>query len=369
MRVFRVPSVLGRLSVAGAAAALLVAGSAAPAFACAGLFAPGADIQLLRTSTLAAYADGVEHYITSFDFTGGGAEVGSIIPLPDVPTKVERGGDWTLQRLDIETAPPAPELSALAASDSAGGRSAEVLLEAEVDALDITVLRGGADEVGRWALDNGFALTPDAPEVLDFYAQRSPIFMAARFDLTRAAERDQSIGTGTPVHLTIPTDDPWVPLRILGLGKPADEAVQADVYLLTGDRPNLLPAPASAGLVRTFDEQATDLLLSDLRSDAGMEWVPQEMWLTKLAIDEQAGDLRYDLAIDDSGSSEPSVIDAGYPVPGGFDGPSDGPGGDGRLLSVSAPVGDTNRVPVAAVGAAAALLAIVLLGVWRRAAA
>ena len=36
-------------------------------------------------------------------------EVGSIIPLPGVPTKVVKGGDWTLQRLLIETQPPAPE--------------------------------------------------------------------------------------------------------------------------------------------------------------------------------------------------------------------------------------------------------------------
>ncbi|HSH22736.1 MAG TPA: hypothetical protein VK975_01590 [Acidimicrobiales bacterium] len=29
-------------------------------------------------------------------------ENGSIVPLPDVPTAVERGGDWTLQRLARE---------------------------------------------------------------------------------------------------------------------------------------------------------------------------------------------------------------------------------------------------------------------------
>jgi len=53
----------------------------------------------VRTTTLAAYHDGVERYVTSFEFTGEGEEVGSIIPLPDVPTDVVRGGDWTLQRL------------------------------------------------------------------------------------------------------------------------------------------------------------------------------------------------------------------------------------------------------------------------------
>ena len=77
--------------------------------------------------------------------------------------------------------------------------SAEVLLETEVDALDLTVLRGGADEVGAWAADNGFFLSPDAPEMLDFYAERSEIFLAARFDASRADELDQQVGSSTPV--------------------------------------------------------------------------------------------------------------------------------------------------------------------------
>ena len=56
-------------------------------------------------------------------------------------------------------------------------------------------------------------------EVLDFYAERSPIFLAAVFDADAAAARGQAVGDGTPVHVTIPTDNPWVPLRILALGK------------------------------------------------------------------------------------------------------------------------------------------------------
>ena len=47
----------------------------------------------------------MERYVTSFQFTGEGEEVGSIIPLPDIPTDVVRGGDWTLQRLAQEVAP------------------------------------------------------------------------------------------------------------------------------------------------------------------------------------------------------------------------------------------------------------------------
>src|SRR5262245_28270202 len=78
---------------------------AAPASACGGLVGENGTIRLDRTTTLAGYHDGVEHYITSFKFTGEGKEVGSIIPLPGVPTLVERAGDWTLQRLEREVAP------------------------------------------------------------------------------------------------------------------------------------------------------------------------------------------------------------------------------------------------------------------------
>ena len=80
------------------------------------------------------------------------------------------------------------------------------------------MLKGGGDEVGQWALENGFLLTPDAPEVLDFYADRSPVFMAAKFDAQRALALGQGAGDSTPIMATIPTDDPWVPVRILGLG-------------------------------------------------------------------------------------------------------------------------------------------------------
>ncbi len=303
------------LSLAVAAAALVI--TAAPTLACGGLIGPNGAVNLLRTTTFAGYHDGVEHYVTSFEFAGGGGAFGSITPLPGIPTDVVRGGDWTLQRLVRETEPPDfafEAFSAAGARDSVA--EAEVLLETTIDALDITILRGGGDEVGLWAKNHGFRLPPDAPEVLDFYADRSPIFMAAAFDADAAAERGQAIGDGTPVHLTIPTDNPWVPLRILGLGKGAGETVEADVYLLTDIRPAMLPNAGAAfesdGLILDHSAPATESLLADLRSDAGMEWVPEDAWLTKVVIDTAAGQLDFDLALDASGAGQPSPIDAGY---------------------------------------------------------
>src|SRR4030095_6266206 len=107
----------GRRSIALAAGLLLVAISAAPALACGGLIGPNGAVNLLRTTTLAGYHDGVEHYVTAFEFAGGGGAFGSLTPLPGVPTSVEKGGDWTLQRLIQETEPqPAFALDAVRAS-------------------------------------------------------------------------------------------------------------------------------------------------------------------------------------------------------------------------------------------------------------
>ena len=294
-------------------AALLL--SAAPVLACGGLIGPNGAVNLLRTTTLAGYHDGVEHYVTAFQFAGGGGAFGSLTPLPGVPTSVEKGGDWTLQRLIRETQPQlffAGESARLSAADSA-----EEIMKVRIDALDITVLRGGAAQVGQWAKDHGFRLPPDAPEVLEFYASRSPIFLAAAFDGEAALARGQAIGDGTPVHITIPTPNPWVPLRVLALGKTGDERIEADVYLLTDIAPAMLPAPSGRnGIALTHSAAATESLLTDLRSDKGMDWIPESAWLSQIVIDASADQLRFDLAIDASGQGTPSRVQAGLEIPG-----------------------------------------------------
>jgi hypothetical protein len=283
-----------RIAGVAAFALTLVIVAAAPAAACGGLVGENGTIQLTRTSTLAAWHDGIERYVTSFEFTGAGEEVGSIVPLPGVPTKVERGGDWTLQRLQREIRPPVPETFALA-SGSALSDKAEVLQQTTVDALDITILRGGGDAVGKWAIDHGFLLTPDAPEVLDFYSQRSRIFMAARFDAARAQTLGQQSGDGTPIMLTIPTPQPWVPLRILALGLDRTQVVDADVFLLTDERPNVFAADPGVNVV--FTRSASSGLLDDLRSDKHMGWIPEGMWLSYVSVSSPAAELRHDLAV------------------------------------------------------------------------
>ena len=300
--------IVGTLALIGS----LIA-TASPALACAGLIGPNGAVNLLRTSTFAGYHDGVEHYVTAFQFAGGSGQFGSLVPLPGIPTEVIRGGDWTLQRLVRETTPI--EKFAFRSGVALAAADAVVLKQVRIDALDVTILQGGGAAVGKWATEHGFRLPPDAPEVLDFYAARSPIFMAAVFDADAAKARGQRIGDGTPVHLVIPTPSPWVPLRILALGKTPSDRVEADVYLLTDKRPAMLPAPVGVNGIRIdHSAPATASLLDDLRSDKGMDWVPASAWLTKVVVDASASQLGYDLAVSTTAAA-PSPVAAGLEAP------------------------------------------------------
>jgi hypothetical protein len=312
---------VARAAVVSVVAAIVLMGSAASAFACGGLIAPNGTISLTRTTTLAAYHRGVEHYLTSFRYAGKvDGSLGSITPLPGVPTKIIKGGDWTLQRLEIEVQPAVPG-PVFAASGALAAEDAVVLMRAKVDSLDITVLQGGAVAVGNWAREHGFFLPPDAPEVLAFYADRSPIFMATRFNAKRAATQGLAEGEGTPVHVVIPTPNPWVPLRILALGRQPQDLIQADVFLLTDRQPEMLPQglapngdPDQQGIVQERSEQASASLMNDLRSDSRSKWIPNgPMWFTYLKIDAPASTITHDLAIDASGFGQPDPIAAGFP--------------------------------------------------------
>ncbi len=333
-----------RRFIAGAAAlvAALVVGTQ-PAAACAGLIGPNGAVNLLRTTTFAGYHDGIEHYVTAFKFQSGSGQFGSLVPLPGVPSSVEKGGDWTLQRLIRETEIARGSLFK-AAVPLAARADAEVLMQVKIDALDVTVLKGGGEAVGRWATEHGFRLPPDAPEVLDFYAARSPIFMAAIFDADAAKAKGQQIGDGTPVHITIPTANPWVPLRILATGKNAEARVEADVYLLTDRKPVLLPAPFANGMQLDYSQTASASLLNDLRSDKGMEWVPEMAWLTKIGINAAASQLTYDLAVSANGTV-PSRVAAGLEAP----------------ANPTTPASNSSTQPIALVGIALLGLGTLLL--------
>ena len=241
----------------GAIVATAVAGTAG---ACGGLIGENGTIQLVRTTTLAGYSDGVERYVTAFEFIGRARRSDrSFLFLAYRP----RSGAVAMDAAAARAGGGAARAEFARGAAAASGR-AEVLLEVEIDALDITVLRGGGDEVGEWAVENGFLLTPDAPEVLDFYARRSPVFMAARFNAERAAELDQEAGDSTPIMATIPTETHGC--RCGPRSAPWIARIEADVSSSLRASPSCsLEAPASPVAERAGQRTSLD----DLRSESG----------------------------------------------------------------------------------------------------
>lgn len=170
------------------------------ASACGGLIAPDGDVHLARATTLIAWHDGVEHYLTSFAYQGAQKDVGWIVPLPAVPEKIEAGGAWTLQRLDIEGH---PERKSFFSGDATVASSAQVLQQVQVEALNVTVIKGSGEEIINWATENHFFIDEETHAHLLTYAKGSPIFMAAKYDTHLATERHQLQGNGVPLLITI----------------------------------------------------------------------------------------------------------------------------------------------------------------------
>jgi len=291
-------------SIVVLALALLVVG-AGSALACGGLVAPGHAEVLRKATTLSAWHAGYEHYVTGFRFAGNADGFGYIIPLPGNPVKIQKGGDWTLERLEREVNPVRFGTLALAAPAARDGVT--VLQQVRVDALDITVVRGGGADVATWARKNGFDLTPDTGAVLGQYSNAGAVFALAKFDALESARRGLVEGQGTTIHFTIPAAAPWIPLRILALGKGGPEVVDADLFVLTDQEPTLTPALWDMpGMTLNAYGPASDLLLQDLRSDQGMRWLPSHgMWFTAISLHTAARNVTYDLSIDGGGPSAP----------------------------------------------------------------
>ena len=146
------------LAVVTAAVTLLLA---SPVFACGSLVAANGAVNLVRTSTLAAYHDGVEHYVTSFEFAGEPRRRSARSSrCPAEPSKVERGGDWTLQRLQREVRRRSTVRRGPPPRDRGRAEGVEVLEQVRIDSLDVTILQGRRPrgrQVGERA--QGFDLT------------------------------------------------------------------------------------------------------------------------------------------------------------------------------------------------------------------
>jgi hypothetical protein len=295
---------MNKLVPAAAATLAVFLTQALPAAACGGLIAPNGAIRLERATTLVDWHDGVEHYLTSFSYQGSASNFGWIVPLPAVPEKVEEGGDWTLQRLFREThRQPFIEDLAFAAKSASG---AEVLEQVQVQALDITVLRGSGQAVLEWAADNGFAIDDETHDHVLQYAKGSPIFMAAKYNAGRAAKQRLLFGDGAPVLITLKVPHPWVPFEVLANG----QQVQADLYLLsdmpvnTSEWRALVGASGvgtnvagAEGFTLVSQEKMNDSLFHDLSTDKNMSWVRRDSWLTYLSLNAPDEKVTYDMSV------------------------------------------------------------------------
>jgi hypothetical protein len=281
---------------------------AIPAFACGALVAPNGSVRLSRATTLVAWHDGIERYLTSFSYQGNFSNLGWIVPLPAVPLKIEEGGAWTLQRLALETHPVLSTFGETAAVSSA---SATVLQQVKIEALNITVIKGSGQEVLNWATSNDFFLNTETREHLLAYAKGSPIFLAAKYDTSAAKARGLFQGDGTPILITMKTAHIWVPLEVLAI---EGQQVQADLYLLT-DQPVYTTEfaamvgqssvgselPGATGFVVSFQEQLTPRRFHDLSTDRNMGWVRSDSWVTYLSLDAPEPAVTYDLGVGPSG--------------------------------------------------------------------
>lgn len=305
---------LRRIACAAGAAATVLGISTLPAAACGGLLAANGAVRLARATTMVAWHAGVEHYVTSFTYQGVASGVGWVVPLPAVPTRIVAAGRWTLQRLDREFAPPQTEFQALDAVAGTAGAPATVIEQTQVEAVDITVLRGSAQQVIDWCNQNHFALNDETRAHIELYAKASPIFMAARYDVDAARRLGRFQGDGTPVLITMPTPHLWVPLEVLAN---AHDPVDADLFLVTDQRPTTgeefglfgIPSnsigdqlPGAPGFTVQAQEWMNQRLHDDLAGDRNMSWVPVNAWVTHLVLAAPSDSVTYDMSVASNGT-------------------------------------------------------------------
>ena len=299
-----------RFLLALVAAGAVSTTTATSVLACGGLVAPDGDVHLDKATTFVAWHDGVEHYVTSFAFTGSTPDVGWIVPLPAIPDSIQSAGRWTLQRLELQFNPPQLDHLAFAAASSAGAADSVVVEQVQVEALDVTVLKGSGQAVLQWCESNGFLIPPETQDHLLQYAHGSPVFMAAKYDAAAAQQRGLQSGDGVPLLITMRTPQLWVPLEVLAND---NDSVNADLFLLTDSRiapehsvayvvpPVVLGDSTSVdgapGFSVAGQQAITDQLFRDLSSDRNMSWIPRQGWLTYLRLNAPSDQVTYDLGV------------------------------------------------------------------------
>jgi hypothetical protein len=288
----------------------------APVLACGGLVAPNGSVRLQRAATLVAWHAGIEYYLTSFSYQGDASRLGWVVPLPTAPLRIQEGGAWTLQRLNLEVQQLLLLHRGLPGTVQFNTAAVQVMQQVQIAALNITVIKGSGAAVLDWATQHGFLLDEETRAHLLVYGHASPFFMAVQYDSAQARQRGLTQGDGTPLLITMRLSQLWVPLEVLAIGT---DTVNADLFLLT-DQPlytsdwayhlGLSPVgsqvPGAPGLQIRLQEPLNETLYHALESDRNMGWVWPGSWLTYLSLTASAPQVTYDLQI----SPQPGLMHA-----------------------------------------------------------
>ena len=152
------------------------------------------------------------------------------------------------------------------------------------------MIKGDGQGVVDWCAQNGFTLPAETRAHVLAYARTTPVFMAAKYDVSRARLSGRFEGDGTPLLITMHTPSLWVPLEVLAN---ASDPVNADLFLLTDGRPTTtgggIPEPGdelpgAPGFAVRVQEPMNDSLFHDLSTDRNMSWVRPDGWLSYLTL-------------------------------------------------------------------------------------
>jgi hypothetical protein len=214
-----------RLSGAVAAAVLVTTVSAERAWACGGFFCNKAQVdQTAEQIVFAREGDKSAAYI-QIRYQGSVASFGWIVPVRNVPEKLELSSTQIFNDLNRLTAPTfiapvsaastggglcASSSTALAFPKAAEAGSVDVLGEGTFGKFNYAILQStSADALFQWLQTNGYnPATDDAKAIIQQYLNEQATFVALKL------EPDARISDIQPVKITFPKWDPCVPLRL-----------------------------------------------------------------------------------------------------------------------------------------------------------
>lgn len=226
------------------AALLVTLAAAREARACGGFFC-NTPTPVDQTAEQIIFADenGKGATYVQIKFTGRADDFGWIVPVTQVPEKVETSDLAIFTELQQLTGPIfSMAASGRGASCSGGGCASETVAMADKGAVDpgVIELGGGtvgpyewvavtstrADDLLKWLADRRYNVSDDAKDVVQAYLDEGAKFVALKLILTDGVD----VSNLTPVKFTFPKFEPCVPLRLTRVSARPDMGVL--VYVL-----------------------------------------------------------------------------------------------------------------------------------------